>query len=262
MRTLLICHEGDHLDQKGLARWLASFSDLVGLIILRETKLQVRRRIRWELKRVGSIRFCDVLAFRLYYNIFLSKKDRICEETMLNELNTRYPEIPDDTPVLYTHSPNTPEAEQFIKRLGPDIMLARCKTLLKESIFSLPLKGTFVMHPGICPEYRNSHGCFWALAQGDLDKVGMTLLRIDKGIDTGPVYGYYSYKYDALRESHSVIQYRVVFENLDALQKKLIEIYKGVAVPLSVSGRSSGTWGQPWLTSYLKWKYKARAQRR
>jgi hypothetical protein len=130
MRALLICHEGDRLDQKGLARWLASFSDLVGLIVLRETKPQVRRRIRRELERVGIIRFCDVLAFRMYHKLFLSKKDHIWEETMLNELCRRFAEIRDDTAVLYTHSPNTPEAEQFIKRLSPDIMLARCKTLL------------------------------------------------------------------------------------------------------------------------------------
>ena len=51
------------------------------------------------------------------------------------------------------------------------------------------------MHPGICPEYRNAHGCFWALANRDLNKVGMTLLRIDKGVDTGPTFGYYTYPY-------------------------------------------------------------------
>ena len=60
--------------------------------------------------------------------------------------------------------------------------------ILKRTIFEIPRAGTFVLHPGICPEYRNAHGCFWALANRDLDRVGMTLLRVDAGIDTGPVY--------------------------------------------------------------------------
>ena len=30
-----------------------------------------------------------------------------------------------------------------------------------------------------------------AMANGDLDNVGMTLLRIDRGVDTGPVFGYF-----------------------------------------------------------------------
>ena len=71
-------------------------------------------------------------------------------------------------------------------------MVARCKRILKERIFAVPRPGTYVLHPGICPEYRNAHGAFWALARRDLDKVGLTLLRIDKGVDTGPVYGYFT----------------------------------------------------------------------
>ena len=77
------------------------------------------------------------------------------------------------------------------------------------------------MHPGVCPEYRNAHGCFWALANGDAERVGMTLLKVDAGVDTGPVYGYYGCRYDESRDSHVVIQSRVVFDNLDTLRAKL-----------------------------------------
>lgn len=257
MRTLLICHEGALLDAEGLARWLASFSHLVGLVILGETQTRMRRRIRREIKRVGFVRFLDVLAFRLYYKLFLAARDENWQQEKLEELRRAYPELK-DVPVLCTHSPNSPEAENFIREQHPDIMLARCKTLLKESVFTLPAKGTFVMHPGICPEYRNAHGCFWALASGDTERVGMTLLRVDKGVDTGPVYGYYSYPFDSLNESHIVIQHRVVLENLRALEEKFREIYAGRAESLEVNGRQSATWGQPWLTSYLKWKKRAR----
>lgn len=256
-RTLLICHEGAALDQEGLARWLASFSDLVGIVELRETKQQLARRVKRQVKRVGARRFVDVMAFRAYYQFFLAQKDRHWEQEKLAQLREQYPAV-SDVPVLITHSPNSAEAERFIKGLKPDIVLARCKSLLKESIFSIPARGTFVMHPGICPEYRNSHGCFWALANGDLDKVGMTLLRIDKGVDTGPIYGYYSYDYDSAAESHIVIQHRVVLDNLGRLAQKLREISAGQATPLDVQGRASATWGQPWMTGYLKWKRRAR----
>jgi methionyl-tRNA formyltransferase len=138
------------------------------------------------------------------------------------------------------------------------MVLARCKSLIKESIFSLPTRGTYVMHPGICPEYRNAHGCFWALANGDSEKVGMTLLRIDRGVDTGPIYGYYKYHGNEWEESHIVIQSRVVLDHLPELERKLVEIYEGRATPLNTSGRESATWGQPWLTKYLKWKLRAR----
>jgi methionyl-tRNA formyltransferase len=166
--------------------------------------------------------------------------------------------VPDSTPVLLTASPNSAEAGEFIRAAAPDIILARCKTLLKPAIFTLASKGTFVMHPGICPEYRNAHGCFWALARGDLKKVGLTLLRIDAGVDTGPVYGYYTYRFDERRESHIVIQHRAALENLERIAEKFREIGDGRAAPLDTAGRESATWGQPWLTKYISWKWQAR----
>lgn len=260
MKSLLICHDGALLDRFALPRWLASFSDVVGIVILRETQKRLWRRIRKELERSG-VRILDAFAYRLYYHLALGKRDRLWEEEAFRKLCTKYPENQESIPLLYSHSPNTRDVEEFIRRQRPDIVLARCKTLLKESVFSVPTTGTFVMHPGICPEYRNAHGCFWALAENDLENVGMTLLKIDKGVDTGPIYGYYRYKYDEVEESHIVIQHRVVYDNLAEVQEKLIEIYRGEARPIDVRGRPSATWGQPWLSRYLQWKYRARRRR-
>lgn len=261
MRTVLICHDGARMNLEGLARWMASFSDFAGMIVLHETPQRKWRRIKFELKRVGPLRFLDVLAFRLYYSLLLSGSDEEWKERELERLRSEYPPLRDDLPVLHTHSPNTDEAEEFLRSLGPDLVVARCKTLIKESVFSIPDHGTFVFHPGVCPEYRNAHGAFWAAANDDLEKVGMTLLKIDRGVDTGPVYGYYGYDFDEVAESHVVLQYRLVFENLDALAERLLEIEAGAPEPLDTTGRESGTWGQPWLTRYLSWKRRARRRR-
>lgn len=258
---MLICHDGYSLDQEAMARWLGSFSNLVGLIVLRENKQQIWRRIRRELRRSGLLRFCDAIAFRLYYSIVLSGADRRWETGELRKLRQVYPPLPPEIPIFYSHSPNTSEAKEFIENLHPDVMIARCKTLLKENIFSIPSKGTLVMHPGICPEYRNAHGCFWALANNDLDRVGMTLLRIDRGVDTGPVYGYFTYEFDEGKESHIVIQNRVVLDNLEQIQSKICEIFRGQARSLDTSHRASAVWGQPRFTSYIKWKQRAKKRR-
>jgi hypothetical protein len=261
MNSLLICHAGDKLDQIGLGRWLASFSDLKGIIVICETNQRMWRRIRREIKRVGIARFLDVAAFRLYYRLVHSSRDRRWEEQRLEQLRRTYAAVDWELPVLYTSSPNSREAADFIKAATPDIVVARCKTLLKEDIFSLPSLGTFVMHPGICPEYRNAHGCFWALANGDSGRVGMTLLRIDTGVDTGAVYGYFTCEVDEVRETHAVVQRRVVFDNLDALRTRFEEIHAGRAQTIDTRGRTSATWGQPWLTRHLLWKWKARRKR-
>ncbi len=256
-RTVLICHADDPLNREGLARWLAATTTLAAIVVLEEPASRMKQRIRREIKRVGWLRFADVLAFRLYHKLFLARKDREWEAQKLKDLCTAYPAIGNETRVIHAPSPNAPEVEQLLRDANPDFVIARCKTLLKENIFSIPSSGTFVMHPGICPQYRNAHGCFWALARNDRDNVGMTLLKIDRGVDTGPVYGYFRCELDPRRDSHHVIQHKVVFDNLNAIGERLLGIYRDEVEPIDTRGKPSGEWGQPWLTAY--WRYRSQS---
>lgn len=255
---MLICHDSEPLNRIGLARWMASFTDLAAIVEIHESQERLWKRIKREYKRVGNQGFLDVLAFRLYYKVMLASGDREWEDKLLRELETRYAEVPAGTRILKTASPNSSETERLLDELQPDFIVARCKTILKARIFKKARVGTFVMHPGICPEYRNAHGCFWALAMRDTANVGMTLLKVDDGVDTGPVYGYYRCQYDEISETHNIIQNRVVFDNLDALRAKFEEIVAGTASAMNTQGRKSNTWGQPWLTRYWRWKRLAR----
>jgi hypothetical protein len=256
-RTVLICHDNESLNRDALPRWLASFTDLAGIIVIEEPKSRFWKRLKKEISRIGLIRTIDVALFRLYYKLKLAAADRKWEEEKAAELLRRYSPLAPSVRVLHTHSPNSPEAENFLKEIQPDLILARCKFILNRRIFTLARVGTFVMHPGICPEYRNAHGCFWALASRDLGNVGMTLLKIDAGVDTGPVYGYFRCDFDEQRETHIVIQHRTVFDNLDAIEEKFRDLLVGKAQPIDTSGRKSAAWGQPWLTRYLSWKRHA-----
>lgn len=250
MRTLLICHEDAILDREGLVRWLGSFSTVAGVVVVREPRTRLRKRIGREIKRVGIWRFADVLAFRLWYRIAHASADRRWAARQLDALRGRF-DGPLTAPELVVSSPNSADAEAFIRRVAPDLVIARCKVLLQERVFAIPRLGTFVMHPGICPEYRNAHGCFWARATGDTDNVGMTLLRIDRGVDTGPVFGYFRVRSDR-SESHVVTQHRVVLEHLDAIRDRLLAVAAGTAAPIDTAGRRSATWGQPWLSAYIR----------
>lgn len=259
MRTLLICQEDSEIDREVIAPWLASFSSVAGLVLLREKPSRMKKRIRREIERVGYFRFLDVLAFRLYYSFTLAGKDAAWKRELIDSFAGKFGQA-DRVPELITHSPNSPEAEAFVRSHQPDIVVARCKTLLAKRVFSIANKGTFVFHPGICPEYRNAHGCFWAMANGDLQKVGMTLLKVDEGIDTGPVFGYYTYDYDPLTETHFQIQTKVVTENLLELKNKLIQVLGDEAQPMQISDRPSNVWGQPWLSKHWKIKRDAKAR--
>ena len=235
---------------------------LAGLLIIRDGAGRRWQAARRELRRVGPLGLLDVIAFRAYARFAHAAHDARWEDAAVAELRRRYPARLDDVPRVAVASPNSSEAKDFLQRLQPDLVIARCKVLLRRDIFEIPRAGTFVLHPGICPEYRNAHGCFWALANRDRSRVGMTLLRVDAGIDTGPVYLHGTCEYDESRDSHIVIQQRAVVDNLDAIGRTLISVARGEDVrPVDTAGRPSATWGQPRLTSYLRWKLAARRDR-
>jgi hypothetical protein len=256
---VLICHEQDRLDREALASWLASTVRLAGLILIRDRPGRLWRAARREIRRVGLLRFGDVIAFRVYARLFLARKDAAWTERTVRDMRRRFPADLSSVPHLVVTSPNSEAAHEFMAGLRPDIAIARCKMILKPEVFQLPRVGTFVMHPGVCPEYRNAHGCFWALVNRDMERVGMTLLKADAGIDTGSVFLQAGYDFDEVEETHTMIQHRVVLENLDAIGRIFIALSRGEQVStVATEGRHSAAWGQPQLSAYVRWKLAAR----
>ncbi len=226
MRAALICSEDSVFNRHVLPSFLSSFSELVAIVAIRDSPSTRRRRMKFEWRR-SRWRILDVLAFRAFYRLRLADRDRDWIQHRAESERAKLPPEP-TVPIHVTETPNSPETRAFLERAQPDFALAACRTLLKRDIFDVPPHGTFVVHPGICPEYRNSHGCFWALARRDLDRVGATLLT------------------------------RVVYDNLESIKHDLEAIVGGSLQPVDVSGRTSAAWGQPRLTDYLRWKRAAR----
>src|SRR5262245_54350726 len=135
---VLICHEGDPLDREGLASWLASTMNLIGLIVIRDEAAGRWRVARRHIKREGLLSFANVLAFRLYNAIVLSRRDDQWKERALRRLRARFPADLHRVPRLVVADPNSAEAFAFLSELKPALVLARCKFLLKPEVFNVP----------------------------------------------------------------------------------------------------------------------------
>jgi len=119
-----------------------------------------------------------------------------------------------------------------------------------------PRLGTYALHRGICPEYRDAHGCFRAMAQGDHDNVGTTLLRVDAGVDTGPVFGYFPWMRTlANRTSRfSIARFSTTSMRSGTRGERLTR-----AAPCRSRPVDGGPLrGQPWLTVLLRMRARER----
>ena len=71
--------------------------------------------------------------------------------------------------------------------LGPDlVILAFVTDLIPQALLDIPPIGTICYHPSLLPRHRGASGINWAVIQGDR-RTGLTILWVDKGIDTGPI---------------------------------------------------------------------------
>src|SRR5215467_2983524 len=87
---VLICHETDRLDLEGLASWLATTMNLVGLIVIREGSARRWRVARRQMRREGWVSVLDALAFRAYRQIALARGDGDWKERTLRRLRARF----------------------------------------------------------------------------------------------------------------------------------------------------------------------------
>lgn len=80
-----------------------------------------------------------------------------------------------------------PSAQARIAELVPDLMvLADYGRMVPQALLDLPPHGALNLHPSLLPRHRGATPVPAAIAAGDVE-TGVSLMRMDAGIDTGPL---------------------------------------------------------------------------
>lgn len=80
---------------------------------------------------------------------------------------------------------NHPDVVTWLDELQPDLVCVFGTSLIRGDLLRGGRLGIVNLHGGLSPEYRGADCTFWALYNGEPDKVGCTLHYINAGIDTG-----------------------------------------------------------------------------
>ena len=106
-------------------------------------------------------------------------------KTRENPVKTRAQEL--GITCLTPPTVNTPEFCEELRSRGLDVLIvADYGELLREEVLSLPPLGAFNIHASILPSYRGAAPVVHALLNGEKE-TGVTLFRIERGLDSGPV---------------------------------------------------------------------------
>lgn len=82
---------------------------------------------------------------------------------------------------------NDSRVEKFLAEIEPDITVIICTSILKKNILRAAGPTVINIHGGYLPYYRGNHCYFFALYNGEFDKIGSTIHYVDPGIDTGDI---------------------------------------------------------------------------
>jgi len=80
---------------------------------------------------------------------------------------------------------NHPDVVRLAQNLQPDVIAVFGTSLIRGDLLTKGRLGIVNLHGGLSPEYRGADCTFWALHNGEPEKVGCTLHFIDRGIDSG-----------------------------------------------------------------------------
>ena len=119
--------------------------------------------------------------------------------------------------------------QQKLRDLKPDVMVVVAYGLiLPEAVLSIPRFGCINIHPSLLPRWRGAAPIQRALESGDKE-TGMTIMQMDKGMDTGPILKQEEYLYrgdETAGELHDFFSYRgaqLLLEVLEECEKDLLQ---------------------------------------
>jgi len=91
--------------------------------------------------------------------------------------------LPSIQPVRIRH----PEALSQIKQWHPDlIVVVAYGQIIRADLLNLPPRGCINIHASLLPRWRGASPIHAAILHGDVE-TGITIMRMDEGMDTGPI---------------------------------------------------------------------------
>lgn len=90
-------------------------------------------------------------------------------------------------PVIQPEKLHTPEAMEQLRLWSPDvIVVAAFGQILRPAVLELPPFGCVNVHASLLPRWRGAAPIQAAILAGD-DQTGVTIMKMDAGVDTGPL---------------------------------------------------------------------------
>ena len=143
-------------------------------------------------------------------------------------------------PISFSSDVKSSEYAAILQKIKPDIAFAiGWRYLITKEAYSIPPKGTLIMHDSLLPTYRGFAPMNWAIINGEKQS-GVTLFHIAEGVDSGPIV-----------DQLSTPIY--IDDTAKTLDERIIKLYEEIIVknlPALQSGKAKSTPQDESLATY------------
>jgi methionyl-tRNA formyltransferase len=154
--------------------------------VIIENRVSNIQIIKGRIKKLGILKVINQLLFQLT----ISKLIQLSSKKRINTLKKHYNLLIESIEIDKTQnisSVNDLECITALKALNPDVVVVNGTRIISNTVLN-SIPALFInTHVGITPQYRGVHGAYWALIANDKKNCGVTIHKVNKGIDTGDI---------------------------------------------------------------------------
>lgn len=144
----------------------------------------------------------------VYDKIMLHYMEKICKKE----------EYPSLLKTYYVDDVNDAQCIDLCNNVSPDLIVIYGTAILTTKTIDSMKADIYNVHSSILPYYRNVHSDFWAYMNEERERIGITIFKINAGIDTGSIA---KQKKCQLSDSAKLYEYKA--ENINNIVKLIPE---------------------------------------
>jgi len=227
---------------------LANEFDIDGVV--REAKVPRSTFLKKRLRRLGWCTLAGQIIFTKCVVPLLKLEATRRRADLLQQYGMDEAPIPMER-VIDVRSVNEAQAVALLQKLSPRVIVVNGTRILEERLLHATGAVFLNTHVGITPLYRGVHGGYWALASGDSEDFGVTIHKVDTGIDTGDIVAQALTK-PADTDNFSTYPLLQIAFAIPLLKQAIRDAVAGKLETLSAPAGKSMLWSHPTAFQYLK----------
>ena len=221
--------------------------------VIREAKPARSTLIKRRLKKLGWPTVLGQIAFATCIVPLLGREGSVHRAELLRQHQLDEAPIPPAC-LIDVPSVNDPQTVSLLEKLSPQVVVVNGTRILDETVLNATGAVFLNTHVGITPLYRGVHGGYWALASGQPEHFGVTIHKIDKGIDTGAIVAQAGLAPDVCGNftTYPLLQ---IAGAIPLLKQAVRDVVDGTLKTIAPPAGPSRLWTHPTALQYLRSRF-------